>query len=156
MDFIGTTERVLTAMRQLLSFITPQLSSGNGDTFIEKVYRFVQKAIFTLEQMEASQKKQWNLLLTYILSIASLVLKLMSSNVAFDAVTRVSREVRSTFDGPIPEYIARDYDDLQRNLSTASEKLEAIQSSCNWLIDEVGTLANIYRPSIKGVTDIQE
>lgn len=147
MDYIGIAERVLTAMRQLLSLVTPQLSSGNGDTFIQKVYRFAQRAISILEQMEQTQKKQWNLLLNYIVSTASLVLQIMSSNVAFDAVTRVSQEVRSMFQGRIPEYIARDYDDLQRNLATASEKLEAIQSACNWLISEVSTLVAIYRLS---------
>ena len=147
MDYIGTTERVLTAMRQFLSFITPQLSNGNGDTFIQKMYRFAQRAISTLEQMEQNQKKQWNLLLNYIASTALLALQIMSSNVAFEAVTRVSQEVRSMFQGRIPEYLARDYDDLQRNLATASEKLEAIQSACNWLVGEVSALVNIDRLS---------
>ena len=148
MDYIGTTERVLTAMRQLLSLITP-LCSENGDSFIHKVKRFVQNAISSLEQMEQHTKKQLNLMLDCILSTAWLVVQNMSSNAAFDAITRVTLEVRSTFDGRMPEYMMRDFDELERLLSAASEKLTGIQSTCSLLLGEVsGTLSNNYRPVI--------
>ena len=136
MDYIGITERVLTAMRQLLSLITP-VGSENGDSFIHKVNRFVQNAISTLEQMEQYTKKQWNLMLDCILSAAWLVVQNMSSNAAFDAIKRVTWEVRSLFDSGMPEYMVRDYDELERLLAAASEKLTGIQSTCSLLMGEV-------------------
>lgn len=141
MDYIGTTERVLTAMRQLLSLIT-QVGSENGDSFIHKVNRFVQNAISTLEQMEQYTKKQLNLMLDCILSAAWLVVQNMSSNAAFDAIKRVTQEVRRLFDSGIPEYMVRDYDELERLLAAASEKLTCIQSTCSLLLGEVSGIKN--------------
>jgi len=136
MDYIGTMEKVLTALRQLTSLITP-LCSENGDSFIHMVNRFVQNATSALEQMEEYTKKQLNLMLGCILSTAWLVVQNMSSNAAFDAIKRVTREVRSMFDGRMPEYMVRDYDVLERLLAAASEKLTGIQSTCNLLLGEV-------------------
>ena len=151
MDYIGTAERVLTAMRQLLTLVTP-LCSENGNSFIHEVNSFVKNSISTLEQVEHYTKKQLNLMLEYILSTAWLVVQNMSSKAAFDAITRVTREVQSMFDGRMPEYMVRDYDDLERHLEAASEKLEGIKSTCNLLFGEVScTLANNYRPFIKEV-----
>lgn len=140
MDYIATTEMALTAMRQLLSFVTLQMSSENGDTFMHKAYRFVQSAILTLEQMEQQAKKQWNLMLDSILSTAWLVVQIMSSEAAFNAVKRVAQGISSLFEVRIPEYMACSYDELQRHLATASEKLTNIQSTCYWLIEQVRTI----------------
>ena len=134
---MASTEMALTAMRQLLSFVTSQMSSENGDTFMHKAYRFVQSAISTLEQMEQQAKKQWNLMLDSILSTAWLVVQIMSSEAAFNAVKRVAQGISSLFEVRIPEYMARSYDELQRHLATASEKLTNIQSTCYWLIEQV-------------------
>lgn len=143
MDYIGITERVLTAMRQLSLLITP-LCSENENSFIRKVNSFVKIAISVLEQMEDYTKKQLNLVIECILSTAWLVVQNLSSNAAFDAITRVTREVRSVFEGRMPEYMLRDYNDLERLLAAASEKLEGIQSACNLLLGEVsGTLTYI-------------
>jgi len=143
MDYIATTERVLTAMGQLMSLITP-LCSENGDSFIHKVNKFVQNATSTLEQMEHYTKKQLNLMLDCILSTAWLVVQKLSSNAAFDAIQRFTREVQGMFEGCMPEYMVRDYDQLERLLAAASEKLTGIQSTCNLLLGEVsGTLSNM-------------
>lgn len=145
MDYIGITERVLTAMRQLSLLITP-LCSENENSFIRNVNSFVKIAISVLEQMEDYTKKQLNLMIECILSTAWLVVQNLSSNAAFDAITRVTREVRSVtvFEGRMPEYMLRDYNDLERLLAAASEKLEGIQSACNLLLGEVsGTLTYI-------------
>ena len=140
MDYMATTEITLTAMRQLLSFVTSQMSNGNGDTFMHKAYRFVQSAISTLEQMEQQAKKQWNLMLDSILSTAWLVVQIMSSEAAFNAVKRVAQGISSLFEVRIPEYMARSHDELQGHLATASEKLTNIQSTCYWLIEQVRTI----------------
>lgn len=137
MDYIGTTERVLTAMRQLLSFVTSRISNENEDTFVHKAYKFVQNAVSTLEQMEQQAKKQWNFMLDSILSTAWLVVQIMSSGAAFNAVKWVTQEVWGLFEGRIPEYMGCNFDVLQRLLATASEKLENIQSTCYWLMEQV-------------------
>lgn len=125
-------------MRQLSLLITP-LCSENENSFIRKVNSFVKIAISVLEQMEDYTKKQLNLMIECILSTAWLVVQNLSSNAAFDAITRVTREVRSVtvFEGRMPEYMLRDYNDLERLLAAASEKLEGIQSACNLLLGEV-------------------
>ena len=145
MDYIVTTERVLTAIRELMSLVTP-LCSENGDSFIHKVNRFVQNVISTLEHMERRTKKQWNLMLDCILSTAWLVVQNISSKAAFDAIKRVTREVRGMFEGRMPEYMVHDYQELERLLAAASEKLTGIQSICDSLLGEVSsTLFNITR-----------
>jgi len=141
MDYIGITEGVLTAMRQLSLLITPLCSENS---FIRKVNSFVKIAISELEQMEDYTKKQLNLMIECILSTAWLVVQYLSSNEAFGAITRATREVGSVFEVRIPEYMLRDYNNLERLLAAASEKLEGIQSACNLLFGEVsGTLTYI-------------
>ncbi|KAL9974636.1 hypothetical protein ACROYT_G011697 [Oculina patagonica] len=111
--------------------------SSENDTFVHKAYEFVQSAISTLEQMEQQAKKQLNLMLDSILSTAWLVVQIMSSGAAFNAVKWVTQEVCGLFEGRIPQYMARNFDELQRLLATASEKLVNIQSTCYWLMDQV-------------------
>ena len=137
MDYIGITERVLMALRELLSVINQQMNSGNEGSFLHRALKFIQRATATLEQMEQESKKQWNALLNVILSAAGLVAQNLCSEAAFNAIFWVSREVGGLFNGRIPENMACNYNELQRLLAAASAKMTEIQESCNWLIDEV-------------------
>ena len=126
-----------------MSWITPRCSE-NGDSFIRKVYEFLQTAISTLELMEGHTKKQLNLKLDYIVSTAWLAVQKLSSKADFDVIKGVTREAKPMFNPQhVPKDMVRDYEVLQRLLEAASNKLADIEPRCESLLGEVsGTLFN--------------
>ena len=141
MDYIRSTEQVLSALNQLFSLIISRQGWDNENTFVHRAYVFVNSAISTLEQIEEQARKQRNTVLAQILSTAWLVVQNLYSEAAFSAIQRATQEVWGVFEGRIPEYMASEYDELQRLLETTSEKVANIQSTCYFLIEQVRSTA---------------
>lgn len=137
MNSIDKLEKALVATRELLSLITPEEDSGNEDTFSHRSLKFLQSATATLQKMPQKRKKEVNALFNSVLSITGLIAQNLSPDAAFDVVVSFSREVGGLLEDNLPEDIARSYDELQRLLDDASQKMKNIQTSCYKLMEEV-------------------
>ena len=108
-----------------------------GEACLNKVRRLVKVSIVpALEQMDPNEM-QPRLMLNYCISIALLVVKVMSSNVALNAIIQVTGEVQDDFNASMPEDMMRNYYELKQLFASASKKLTDIQSKCDSLVDEV-------------------
>lgn len=87
--------------------------------------------------MPQKRKKEVNALFNSVLSITGLIAQNLSPDAAFDVVVSFSREVGGLLEDNLPEDIARSYDELQRLLDDASQKMKNIQTSCYKLMEEV-------------------
>ena len=139
MKSIDKLEGALKATRELLSLITPEEDSGSEETFSERSLKLLQGATDTLEKMSQVRKKQLNALLDVVLSTTVLIVQNMSPHMAYNAVVKFSREIGGLLDDNLPEDMARSYDELQRLLADASQKMKKIQASCDKLMEEVKT-----------------
>lgn len=143
MDYVRTIESVLAALRELLAVVSRQMNSGNEDTFLHRVYRFLQSITATIERDQVS-RKQLNDMLKRVLSTAGLIAQVLSSNAVFNAVLWVRREVGGLFEGRIPENVARSYQELQRLMDAASARMTDIEASCSQLMEQVQTACERY------------
>lgn len=137
MDHLHTIEVALSALRQLLSFVTSQHGWERHNNFVRRARAFIDKAIFILEQMEDRTRKRCNAMINLIVSTAWLVVQTLHSGAVFSAVGRVTRDIKDLFNGQIPNYMTSSYEELTRLLDTASVKLANIQSTCCALIEQV-------------------
>lgn len=71
-----------------------------------------------------------------ILSTGKQVAQIVSLQMLFDAVFKVSQEIESLFDGSVPDDIKRYYCALKDLLTEASEKIKEIQASCDKIMDK--------------------
>lgn len=137
MDHLHTIEVALSALRQLLSFVTSQHGWERHNNFVRRTRAFIDKAIFILEQMEDRTRNRCNAMLNLIVSTAWLVVQNLHSGAVFSAVGRVIRDIKDLFNGQIPNYMTSSYEELTRLLDTTSLKLANIQSTCCALIEQV-------------------
>ena len=144
MNSIDKLERALVATRELLSLITPEADSESEETFLHRASKFLQSATATLENMPQERKKQLNALFDIVLSTTGLIARNLSPDAAFNVVVSFNREIGGLLNGnSLPDDIARSYDELQRLLDDASQKMKNIQASCYKLMEEVKAVSRL-------------
>ena len=128
------------ATRELLSLITAKALGESKEAFLHRASEFLQRATATLEKMPQEGKKQLNTLFNIVFSTTRLIAQNLFSYAAYNGfVLLIRREIRDLLDGNLPEDTARSFDELQRLLDDASQKMKKIQASCSELMEKVKT-----------------
>ena len=136
----------LVYLKDLSSQLSTEKEDQQDPEFIHKALELIQSIIATLEPMETKSRKRIVPYLDLILSTGRQVAQIVSLQMLFDAVFKVSQEIESLFDGSVPDDIKRYYCDLKDLLTEALEKIKEIQASCDKIMDKVRSKISVLTP----------